>query len=336
MGLMGRVARSAMFCWTQIMISCRETQSRTMASEDLARLLPRPRLQQLARDWLAEDAPWLDVAGWAASRGNRDCQEEAVLLCKSPGLLAGGPFFQAVCEEVGCSVTWEHEDGEWLEPVTKVATVRGRVSDLLVAERPALNALSRVSGVATLARKVTQSAKATGWPGQVTGTRKTTPGFRLPEKYGLLVGGAGTHRYGTSDLLMLKDNHVWAMGGIHSALAGVRSLIGHTLKVEVECRSLEEALEAAGAGVDIVMLDNLSPESLHEAARVVKSQHPAVVVEASGGVSPQNILQFLGPHIDMVSMGCLTQGSPSVDFSLKLSRGLSPCCAAAAVPPAPQ
>ncbi|XP_053327254.1 nicotinate-nucleotide pyrophosphorylase [carboxylating] [Spea bombifrons] len=293
-----------------------------MASEDLPLLLPRPRLQQLARDWLAEDAPWLDIAGWAASHGKRGCQEEAVLLCKSAGVLAGSPFFQAVCEEAGCHVTWEHADGEQLEPVTRVATVTGHINDILIAERPALNVLSRVSGVATLARQVAQEAKASGWKGQVTGTRKTTPGFRLPEKYGVLVGGAGTHRYGTSDLVMLKDNHVWAMGGVKQAMAGVRSLTGHTLKVEIECRSLEEALEAAGSGADIVMLDNLPPESLHEAALSLKTSYPGVIVEASGGILPQNLVQFLGPHIDVVSMGCLTQGTPYVDFSLKLAKGL--------------
>ncbi|KAG8433451.1 hypothetical protein GDO86_017651 [Hymenochirus boettgeri] len=293
-----------------------------MAHLDLATLVPRSRLQQLARDWLAEDAPWLDIAGWAASRRSCGHQEEAVLLCKSAGVLAGSPFFQAVCEETGCTVEWEHRDGEWLEPVTKVATIRGRVNDLLLAERPALNSLSRVSGVATLAREATQKAKATGWTGIVTGTRKTTPGFRLPEKYGMLVGGAGTHRYGTNDLVMLKDNHVWAMGGVKEALAGVRSLAGHTLKVEVECRSLEEALQAAAAGADLVMLDNLSSESLHSAALAVKSSYPSIVIEASGGVTLSTLQQFLGPHVDMVSMGCLTQGSPSIDFSMKLIHGL--------------
>ncbi|XP_075441252.1 nicotinate-nucleotide pyrophosphorylase [carboxylating] [Ascaphus truei] len=293
-----------------------------MTSDDFAFLLPRPRLQQLARDWLAEDAPWLDIAGWAAARGGRGAQEEFLLLCKSAGVLAGGPFFQAVCEEAGCSVAWERAEGEWLEPVTQVATVRGRLSDVLLAERPALNALSRVSGVATRARDVSQRARVTGWSGQVTGTRKTTPGFRLAEKYGLLVGGAGTHRYGTSDLVMLKDNHVWAMGGVTEALVGVRSLAGCTLKVEVECRSLEEAQEAAEAGADIVMLDNLTPESLHAAALSVKSRFPGVLVEASGGVSLSSLEQYLSPHVDIVSMGCLTQGPQSVDFSLKLARGL--------------
>ncbi|XP_056410468.1 nicotinate-nucleotide pyrophosphorylase [carboxylating] [Hyla sarda] len=292
-----------------------------MASGDLQLLLPRCRLQQLARDWLAEDTPWLDFAGWAASHGDQGCQE-AVLLCKSVGVLAGCPFFQAVCEEAGCSVTWEKSEGSWLQPVTRVATVRGSVNDLLLAERPALNVLSRVSGVATLARQVSERAQAAGWTGQVTGTRKTTPGFRLPEKYGLLVGGAGTHRYGISDLIMLKDNHIWAMGGVRKALHSLHSLAGRTLKVEVECRSLEEALEAAEAGADIIMLDNFTTEFLHQAAFSVKTSFPRVVVEASGGVSPQNLLQFLGPHVDMVSMGCLTQGPPSIDFSLKLSKGL--------------
>ncbi|XP_053551267.1 nicotinate-nucleotide pyrophosphorylase [carboxylating] isoform X2 [Bombina bombina] len=249
-----------------------------MTPDDLSLLLPRPRLQQLAREWLAEDAPWLDFAGWAATRGGCKINEEAVLLCKSPGVLAGGPFFQAVCEEVGCTVNWHETDGTWLEPITRVATVQGRINDILIAERPALNALSRISGIATQAREVTQRAKATGWMGQVTGTRKTTPGFRLAEKYALLVGGAGTHRYGISDLLMLKDNHVWAMGGVS--------------------------------------------QSLHAAALSVKTRYPAVIVEASGGISSHNLLQFLGPHVDMISMGCLTQRPQSIDFSLKLKQGL--------------
>ncbi|KAM5126180.1 nicotinate-nucleotide pyrophosphorylase [carboxylating] [Mantella aurantiaca] len=297
-----------------------------MTSNDLTLLLPRSRLQQLARDWLAEDAPGLDIAGWAACGGAPQSQE-AILLCKSEGVLAGSPFFQAVCEEAGCSVAWERRDGEWLRPVTRVASVRGQLTDLLLAERPALNVLSRVSGVATLARTVMEQAKESGWPGKVTGTRKTTPGFRLPEKYGLLVGGAGTHRYGTGDLVMLKDNHIWAMGGVREALHGVRSMAGHTLKVEVECRSAEEALEAAEFGADIVMLDNFTPESLHDAALLVKTAHPGVVVEASGGVTPQNVRQFLGPHVDVVSMGCLTQGYPNIDFSLKLAKGIRtlPC-----------
>lgn len=292
-----------------------------MASNDLTLLLPHSRLRQLARDWLAEDAPSLDIAGWAACGGAPQSQE-AILLCKSAGVLAGCPFFQAVCEEAGCSVEWQNHDGEWLEPITRVATVRGQLTDLLLAERPALNALSRVSGVATLARKVTEQARKSGWPGKVTGTRKTTPGFRLPEKYGLLVGGAGTHRYGTGDLVMLKDNHIWAMGGVQEAVRGVRSVAGHTLKVEVECRSEKEALEAAGSGADIIMLDNFTPESLHQAALAVKMVYPSGVVEASGGVTPHNVLQFLGPHVDVVSMGCLTQGYPHIDFSLKLTKGI--------------
>ncbi|XP_066445926.1 nicotinate-nucleotide pyrophosphorylase [carboxylating]-like [Eleutherodactylus coqui] len=292
-----------------------------MASKDLRFLLPHCRLQQLARDWLAEDAPWLDFSGWAASCGGEGYQE-AVLLCKSAGVLAGSPFFDAVCKEANCSVEWERDEGAWLEPVTRVATVRGHVNDLLLAERPALNALSRVSGVATLARQISEQAQAAGWTGQVTGTRKTTPGFRLPEKYGLLVGGAGTHRYGTGDLVMLKDNHIWAMGGVRNALHTVHTLLGRTLKVEVECRSLEEALEAAEGGADIIMLDNFSTELLHQSAFSVKAAFPGIIVEASGGITPQNLLQYLGPHVDMVSMGCLTQGPPSIDFSLKLAKGL--------------
>lgn len=177
---------------------------------DLSHLLPPPRLRQLVRDWLQEDAPAFDPAGCTV--GERP--ERAVLLCKSPGVLAGCPFFDAVFTELGCTVEWFQPEGAWLEPVARVAEVRGKARHLLLGERTALNCLGRCSGVATATGRACRLAREAGWRGQVAGTRKTTPGFRLAEKYALLVGGASGHRYGLGSLVMLKDNHVWAAGGI--------------------------------------------------------------------------------------------------------------------------
>lgn len=183
-------------------------------------LLHPVQLQDLVRSWLREDTPSFDYGGYVV--GERE--QMAVLLCKSPGVLAGVPFFDAVFRELGCSVSWKHSEGEWLEPVTTVAEVKGKVRHLLLGERVALNCIARASGIASGARRLQQQAAVVTvlgkdgaqvpWHGQVAGTRKTTPGFRMVEKYALLVGGIDTHRYDLSSMIMLKDNHIWSAGNI--------------------------------------------------------------------------------------------------------------------------
>merc|ERR1712070_181277 len=140
--------------------------------------------------------------------------------------------------------------------------VRGPARKILLGERTALNTLSRCSGVAATCADAVAIKRAQNWEGYVAGTRKTTPGFRIAEKYGLLVGGAATHRLDLSQMVMLKDNHIWASGSITQAVKDARVAAGFSQKIEVECQSLQEAIEAAQAGADIVMLDNFKPEDL--------------------------------------------------------------------------
>lgn len=177
---------------------------------DLALLLPPATLAALADGWLREDCPGLNytalVTGAAPS--------QAVLWAKSPGVLAGRPFFDAIFARVSCQVSWFLPEGSKLVPVAKVAEVRGPAHCLLMGERVALNTLARCSGVASSAAAAVEAARGAGWAGRVAGTRKTTPGFRLVEKYGLLVGGAASHRYDLGGLVMVKDNHVVAAGGV--------------------------------------------------------------------------------------------------------------------------
>lgn len=281
--------------------------------------LPQHALTRLARDWLAEDTPSLDPAGVCVG----SVEVEARLWCKTPHtVLAGSPFFTAVFTEVGCSVEWLFQDGDNIGPdgLTQTAVVRGPARCLLLGERPALNCLSRASGIATRCSRLRAAATAAGWNGEVAGTRKTTPGFRLVEKYAMMVGGASTHRYDLSAMVMLKDNHIWASGSITQAVKAARSVSGFSSKMEVECRSVEEGREAAAAGADVVMLDNLRPQDLHSAARTLKEEFPSVLIEASGGITEDNMVQYLSPHVDVVSLGCITQGCPVADFSLKIHR----------------
>ncbi|XP_047435392.1 nicotinate-nucleotide pyrophosphorylase [carboxylating]-like [Mugil cephalus] len=284
-----------------------------------AHSIPGHTVTRLVREWLAEDTPNFDPAGVCV--GTQEVW--ASLLCKTPhSVLAGSPFFTAVFTEVGCTVDWICQEGAEIGPdaVTLTAVVRGPASCLLLGERPALNCLARASGIATRCSQLQATAKAGGWHGRVAGTRKTTPGFRLVEKYSMLVGGVSTHRQDLSGMVMLKDNHVWASGSIAEAVEAARSVCGFSSKIEVECRSAEEGRQAAGAGADIIMLDNFQPQELHVAASALKEEFPNVLIEASGGVTPENLATYFSPHVDVISLGCITQGCPVVDFSLKVQK----------------
>ena len=251
-----------------------------------------------------------------------DKVETAVLLGKSKGVLAGVPFFNEVFRQLDCTVEWFYPEGTELQDTpVHVAKVTGPVRRLLLGERTALNILTRASGIATAAKVVSGIARDAGWHGEVAGTRKITPGFRLVEKYALLVGGASTHRMDLSHMVMLKDNHIWSAGGIAEAVTAARSACGFSSKIEVESRSLEEARTAAGAGADVVMLDNLSPEELKAGAAALKAEFPHVMIEASGGIREETLASYTCPHVDIISMGALTQGYDTLDFSLKIARG---------------
>ncbi|KAJ1633356.1 Quinolinate phosphoribosyl transferase [Pavlovales sp. CCMP2436] len=282
-------------------------------------LLP-PEWKAVVHGWLREDTPAFDVGGFVV--GNKP--EVAHLYAKSPGMLCGVPFVNAVFEACGCEVEWLASEGSMIdlsgEKKLHVATVRGPARKLLLGERTALNTLSRASGVATRAATAVRNARAAGWMGAVAGTRKTTPGFRLVEKYALLVAGADTHRYDLSHMVMLKDNHIWSAGSITHAVAKARRAAGFSTKIEVEAGTLEEGLEAAAAGADIVMLDNFEPAALKVAAAQLKRAHPHVLIEASGGITVENLTEFASADVDIISKS-YHQGYDVLDFSLKIMPG---------------
>lgn len=287
-----------------------------MANErnEFAFLLHPLTLHQHVQHWLAEDTPSFDYGGFVVG----ETEETAAVLCKSKGVLAGLPFFDAIFDELGCKVEWMFCEGMLVEPASIVAKVTGKVNKILLGERVALNCITRASGIATKARNVARVKQEQNWHGEIAGTRKTTPGFRIVEKYALLIGGVSTHRYDLSSMIMLKDNHIWTAGNVKCAVEGARKVGGFSLKIEVECRSIYEAREAATAGADIVMLDNFEPGALHSAAAALKKEFPRLLIEGSGGIKMDNVMQYFGPDIDVISMGSLTQGYEIVNFSLKI------------------
>lgn len=205
-------------------------------------------------------------------------------------------------------------DGTWARPKMSLLTVSGPVIDLLKAERVALNLLQRLSGIATLTAEFVEKVKV--YSVRITDTRKTTPGLRVLEKYAVRVGGGANHRFNLADGVLIKDNHIAACGSIREAVDKLRERIPHTIRIEVETDSLEQVEECLSCGVDIIMLDNMSPEMMSKAVRMINGR---ALVEASGGVTLDTIESIAMSGVNIISIGALTHSAPSCDIGMDWS-----------------
>ncbi|GME86736.1 hypothetical protein B5S28_g2809 [[Candida] boidinii] len=276
--------------------------------------------------WLQEDIPSFDYGGYVVG----DNVNQATLYMKSDGVLSGVPFANEVYNQCNLKVEWLIEEGDFLQPSLttngkiEIAKVEGKVKDILVAERLSLNILCRLSGISTQSYITIKKARECGYKGIIAGTRKTTPGLRLLEKYAMLVGGIDAHRFDLSSMIMLKDNHIWSTGSITKAIENAKKVIGFSTKIEVEVQSEEEANEAIEAGADIIMLDNFTGEGLKIAANNLKknwlNKNKKFYLECSGGLTLDNLDQFLCDEIDIYSTSSVHQGCKVVDFSLKINK----------------
>lgn len=279
--------------------------------------LLHPSYKNKVSHWLEEDCPDFDYGGFVVG----ETCAEARLLGKSMGLIAGVPFFDEVFHQLGCTVEWHIKEGTYIKPIAHCATVRGPARKLLLGERVALNTLARCSGIATKSAQMLSLVRSCDYPNVIAGTRKTTPGFRLVEKYGMLVGGCDPHRHSLSTMTMLKDNHIAACGSIKSAVHAAKAAGGFSIKVEVECQDEEEANEAIDAGADVVMLDNFEGVGVGAVARRLKEKwgRGRFLVEVSGGLTEENVKNgYLTDDVDVVSTSSIHQGVSHVDFSLKI------------------
>lgn len=275
------------------------------------------------RQWLDQDTPNYDVGGYVVGCDTSVCN----IYCKSNGVLAGLPFVNYIFEILSCDIIWLHQEGSFIEASNEtkdrvvVASVSGPTNKILLGERLALNILSRCSGIATKMYLTRMSVQS--WKGKIAATRKTTPGFGIIEKYGVLIGGGTTHRMDLSQMVMLKDNHLWAFKNkklLKDIIKKAKQVVPHTMKIEVEVRNEEEAVEAAKHGADVIMLDNFSPNDLKNTAYNLKSKYPNVIIEASGGITIDNIALYAHENIDVISQGSLTYNYDIVDFSLKIKK----------------
>ncbi len=207
-------------------------------------------------------------------------------------------------------------DGACVKPGDVVASVAGDARSILTGERVALNFLQRMSGVATITSRYVSLVSHTS--ARIVDTRKTTPGLRRLEKYAVTVGGGSNHRFGLSDGILIKDNHIAIAGGVGKAVALAKKQAPHTLKIEVEVSDIDQLLEAIEAGADAVLLDNMPLEMMREAVKVSNGR---VILEASGGVTEKTVAAIAETGVDLISVGALTHSAPALDISLEIDVG---------------
>jgi nicotinate-nucleotide pyrophosphorylase (carboxylating) len=246
-----------------------------------------------------------------------DERGKGIIVAKQDLIIAGLQVAQKVFHtlEPAIQFTRHVKEGDNVAKGTTVVTIEGTLATLLKGERTALNFLQRLSGIATQARAYI--AAVSGPSIKLVDTRKTTPGWRVLEKYAVRVGGAYNHRMGLYDGVLIKDNHIAAAGGIAQAVKRVRRAISHLMKVEVETTTLEEVQEALAAGADIIMLDNMDVEQIREAVAVINKK---ALVEVSGGVTHERLRDLAHTGVDLISIGALTHSAVAVDLSMKITK----------------
>ncbi len=271
---------------------------------------------RLIRQALEEDITSEDISTNAVMPEYQKGQVE--LICKQDGVVAGMGVFQRVFELLDDTVSFDLrvKDGDEVKSGDLMAVVTGDIRALLSGERTALNFLQRMSGIATYTHAIAEMLK--GSKTTLLDTRKTTPNMRIFEKYAVKVGGGSNHRFNLSDGVMLKDNHIGAAGSITKAVQMAKEYASFVHKVEVEVENLEMVREAADAGADIIMLDNMSPEQMREAIRIIDGR---ALTECSGNVTRENIKNLIDVGVDYVSSGALTHSAPIMDISLKNLHG---------------
>lgn len=261
---------------------------------------------------LREDITSEDITTNAVMRESKP--GKADLICKQDGVIAGLDVFARVFTllDDGVKVEKFFEDGDKVKNGDLLGVVTGDIRVLLSGERTALNYLQRMSGIATYTRNVADLLK--GSKTKLLDTRKTTPNMRVFEKYAVKVGGGYNHRYNLSDGILIKDNHIGAAGGVKEAIQMAKEYAPFVRKIEVEVENLEMLQEALEAGADIIMLDNMTPETMKKAVEMVGGR---AETECSGNVTKENIKSIIDVGVDYVSSGALTHSAPILDVSLK-------------------
>ena len=278
-------------------------------------ILPDFYVDELIRKAITEDINYIDVS--SAYLFGDDHRTEAYFVSKADGVLCGIEIAMRVFSLLDNTFEYKlyKHDGDELKAGDLIAEFSGKTLKLLEGERTSLNLVQHMSGIATMTNVAVKAVEGTGT--SIADTRKTLPGLRAIQKYAVTCGGGHNHRYNLSDAAMLKDNHIDAGGGITKTVEALRKKIGHTVKIEVETRNLDEVREAVSAGADIIMLDNMTLEQMQQSVEIIGGK---ALTEASGNVTPDNIRTVAQAGVDIISMGAITHSVKAFDISMKIKK----------------
>ncbi len=267
---------------------------------------------------LDEDGAYNDMTTLAVLNG--DEWGTGIIVARERGVVAGLAVAAAAMTAIDDSVTFDEiaYDGAFVQPATTIAEVEGRIASLLATERVALNFLQRMSGIATLTRDFVDAVRGTR--ARITDTRKTTPGLRQFERYAVRAGGGANHRFNLSAGVLIKDNHIAAArqrgaANLAEITRGARASAPHTARIEIEVTNLDEVDEALEGAADIILLDNMDSATVRRAVERIAGR---AIIEASGGVTLENVAAFAEAGVDYISVGRLTHSAPALDISLEI------------------
>jgi nicotinate-nucleotide pyrophosphorylase (carboxylating) len=282
--------------------------------------IPRKVLEDKLRQLLAEDVGQGDVTSAAVVPAG--LKVEAVVVAKEVGIAAGIEETMILAESLGLNVKAEVADGDEIKNSNVILKISGDAQTMLSAERTMLNMLSRMSGIATATRRLAEKLANARATAKIAATRKTALGLGYFDKKAVLIGGGDPHRLRLDDMILIKDNHVAIAGSVENAVKRAKQAVSFSKKIEAEVTSVADALKAAEAGADIVMLDNFSPKQVREAVGALKKAgvFGKVLLEVSGGITEQNLLDYASAQVDIISIGALTHSANALDISLEITK----------------
>jgi len=282
--------------------------------------LPRKTLEQKLQAILAEDTGQGDIT--TSLIVPVKCNAEAKVIAKEPGIAAGIEEAKILLDSLGLMLKASIADGEKIKPKQDLMIISGDARAILSVERTLLNLLSRMSGIATVTRKFVDMIHEARLKTRVACTRKTAPGLLYFDKKAVSIGGGDTHRLHLDDMVLIKDNHIALAKNVEDAINRAKEHVSFSKKIEVEVTNIEDALTAAKANVDVIMLDNFSPEQIRKTVRLLKKLGlpRKILLEASGGITAGNIITFASTGVDIVSLGEITASARSLDISMEITR----------------
>jgi nicotinate-nucleotide pyrophosphorylase (carboxylating) len=282
--------------------------------------VPRKVLEEKFKQLLGEDVGQGDVTSAAVVPSG--LAVEAAVVAKEAGIAAGIEETVIFAESLGLSVKAEVADGVEIKNGTVLLKISGNAQAILSAERTMLNLLSRMSGIATTTKRLTEKLRKAKFTAKIAATRKTAPGLLYFDKKAVLIGGGDPHRLRLDNMILVKDNHIAIAGSVENAVKRAKQAASFSKKIEAEVTSVTDALKAAEAGADIIMLDNFSPRQIREAVEALKKAgfFGKVLLEVSGGITEENLLEYASSQVNIISMGALTHSVKALDISLEIVR----------------